>query len=98
MVRQRVTGEALFKPSGVLVRGMSRAPAPVMRLWFYLNDRHPGGYSGTPGMLIEEIREAGVKLSRRAMGDALAQMEMFGMISTIRHGHHVEIELVGADA
>jgi len=74
-----------------MVPDMYRAPVPVLRVWLFLLAKYPEGYSGTPGLLWEEMREDGLIVARRSMSDSLTQLATLGMMVSRRHGHHVEI-------
>ena len=75
----------------MMVPGMYRAPLPVVRVWLFLLEKHTDGYSGTPGLLWEDMRESGLMVGRRTLTEALSQLADLGMISYSRHGHHAEI-------
>ena len=69
------------------------ATVPFLRTWAYLLGIG-GSYSGTIGDLYEGIKASRGLIGRRSLPDAIRQLELSGMVTVYRRGHHVEIEVV----
>jgi hypothetical protein len=68
------------------------APKQALRVWLYLVCLGEPEVKTTPGELHENLRKSGIRISRRAMNNALGGLEYTNMISVDRRGHMMTIE------